>query len=83
MNAAPQRSIVIAYEDDYCGNLHLLIKALRRDRGLPGLCLEARSVHGTGGFARRCPGSCARRSKRPGGRRIASCASPTPTAPGT
>jgi hypothetical protein len=55
MNVATQRSIVIAYEDQYCDKLHLLIKALRRDRGQPGLCLEARSVHGTGGFAKEVP----------------------------
>ncbi|WP_437683394.1 hypothetical protein [Sorangium sp. So ce131] len=44
------RSIVIAYEDKYCEELHRFIKRLRNDNGLPGICLESRSVQGTGGF---------------------------------
>lgn len=50
------RSIVIAYEDQYCEKLHLLVKALRKDRGLPkDVCLESRSVRGTGGFVNEVP----------------------------
>lgn len=45
------RSIVVAYEDKYCEELHLLIKALRRDRQQPAVILESRTVKGTGGFA--------------------------------
>jgi hypothetical protein len=37
-------AIVIAYEDAYHEELHRLVKALRRDRGLPGLILEAQPV---------------------------------------
>jgi hypothetical protein len=48
-------SIIIAYEDDYHEELHLLIKALRRDRGLLGIILEARPVRGTGNFAHEVP----------------------------
>ena len=48
-------SIVIAYEDDYHEELHLLVKALRRDRGLPGLVLEGRPVRGTGNFVHEAP----------------------------
>lgn len=51
-------SIVIAYEDDYHEELHLLIKALRRDRGLPGLILEGRPVRGTGKFGHEVPSRC-------------------------
>jgi hypothetical protein len=49
------RSIVIAYEDKYFEELHRLIKRLRVDHGLPGLCLEPRSVQGTGGFINEVP----------------------------
>lgn len=48
-------SIVIAYEDDYHEELHLLVKALRRDRGLPGMILEGRPVFGTGNFVHEAP----------------------------
>ena len=47
-------SILIAYEDDYHEELHLLLKALRRDRGLAGLTLEG-PVRGTGNFVREAP----------------------------
>lgn len=49
------RSIVIAYEDKYFGELHLLIKRLRADHSLPGVCLESSSVQGTGGFINEVP----------------------------
>lgn len=49
------RSIVIAYEDDYCKELHLLIKRLRVDGGQPGLILESATVRGTGGFINEVP----------------------------
>lgn len=49
------KSILIAYEDQYHQKLHLLIKRLRRDRGLPGVILEGRSVRGTGGFINEVP----------------------------
>lgn len=49
------KSVVIAYEDDYCEELHLLIKRLRGDLGLPGLCLEPIAVRGTGGFVNEVP----------------------------
>ncbi|HEY8379223.1 MAG TPA: hypothetical protein VIK91_22170 [Nannocystis sp.] len=55
MSAPGARAILIAYEDQYFEQFHLLVKALRRDRGLPGLCLEGRTVHGTGGFAKEIP----------------------------
>jgi len=45
------KSIVLAYEDQYCEELHRLIRALRRDAGQPGLVIEARAVRGTGNFA--------------------------------
>lgn len=45
------KSVVLAYEDQYCEELHRLIKALRRDAGQPGLILEPRAVRGTGNFA--------------------------------
>lgn len=55
MNSSTQRSIVIAYEDQYCDALHGLIKRLRRDHDLPGLCLDSHTVRGTGGFAKEVP----------------------------
>lgn len=48
-------AIVIAYEDAYHEQFHLLVKALRRDRGLPGLILEAQPVGGTGNFVHEAP----------------------------
>lgn len=45
------KSVVVAYEDQYCEELHRLVKALRRDAGQPGLVLEPRAVRGTGNFA--------------------------------
>ncbi|WP_437640399.1 hypothetical protein [Sorangium sp. So ce854] len=48
-------SIVIAYEDDYHEELHLLVKALRQDRGLPGMIVEGRPVRGTGNFVHETP----------------------------
>lgn len=48
-------AIVIAYEDAYHEELHRLVKALRRDRGLPGLILEAQPVRGTGKFVHDAP----------------------------
>jgi hypothetical protein len=47
------RSIVIAYEDDYHEELHLLVKAMRRDLGLPEMIVEGRPVRGTGNTASR------------------------------
>ncbi len=47
-----QRAVVVAYEDQYCEELHRLVKRLRADQGLPGLILEARSVRGDGGFVK-------------------------------
>ena len=49
------RSIVIAYEDDYHEELHLLVKAMRRDRGLPEMLVEGRPVRGTGNFVHEAP----------------------------
>jgi hypothetical protein len=49
------KSVLMAYEDQYFEALHGLIKALRRDRGLPPICLEPRSVRGTGGFVNEVP----------------------------
>ncbi len=49
------KSIVIAYEDNYHEELHHLVKALRRDRGLPGIILEGRPVRGTGNFVAETP----------------------------
>jgi hypothetical protein len=49
------KSVLIAYEDQYFEALHGLVRALRRDRGLPGICLEPRSVRGTGGFVNEVP----------------------------
>jgi len=49
------KSIVVAYEDKYCNELHLLVKALRRDAGAPAMILEPRSVRGTGRFANEVP----------------------------
>jgi hypothetical protein len=49
------KSLVIAYEDDYHEELHLLIKALRNERGLPGVILEGRPVRGTGNFVNEVP----------------------------
>ncbi|WP_437300233.1 hypothetical protein [Sorangium sp. So ce426] len=49
------RSIVIAYEDDYHEELHLLVKAMRRDRGLPEMIVEGRPVRGTGNFVHEAP----------------------------
>lgn len=48
-------SIVIAYEDDYHKELHLLVKALRRDRGQSPVILEDRTVRGTGNFVGEVP----------------------------
>lgn len=53
--SAASRSIVLAYEDQYCDALHLFLKRLRRDRGLPGIVLEPWPVRGTGNFAREVP----------------------------
>ena len=50
-----ERSIVIAYEDDDCDELHRLLKALRRDVGQSGVILEARPVKGTGQFVNEVP----------------------------
>lgn len=50
-----QKSIVIAYEDNYCDQFHLLLKRLRRDLGQPELILEARPVKGTGQFVNEVP----------------------------
>lgn len=44
------KSIVVAYEDQYCEELHGLLKKLRRDAEQPGLILEPRPVRGTGNF---------------------------------
>lgn len=55
MSAPSMRSILIAYEDEYFEQFHLFIKALRRDHGLPGLCLEGRTMRGTGNFANELP----------------------------
>lgn len=49
------KSIVLAYEDQYCEELHRLVRALRRDAGQPGLVLESRAVRGTGNFAEEVP----------------------------
>lgn len=48
-------TIVIAYEDKYCEQLHTLIKGLRKDLGLTLHPLEPRSVHGTGGYVNEVP----------------------------
>lgn len=45
------KSVVLAYEDSYCDELHRLIKAPRRDAGQPALILEPRPIRGTGNFA--------------------------------
>jgi hypothetical protein len=50
-----QKSIVIAYEDNYCDEFHLLVKKLRRDLGQSDLILEARPVKGTGQFINEVP----------------------------
>ncbi len=48
-------SILIAYEDEYHEELHLLVKRLRADRGVPGLVLEKATVRGTGNFVTEVP----------------------------
>lgn len=48
-------TIVIAYEDTNCEQLHILIKGLRKDLGLALHPLELRSVHGTGGYINEVP----------------------------
>jgi hypothetical protein len=48
-------STLLAYEDQYHDNLHLLIKKLRRDAALPGIILEKTTVRGTGGFINDVP----------------------------
>ncbi|HRI72014.1 MAG TPA: hypothetical protein PK156_47605 [Polyangium sp.] len=50
-----QKAIVIAYEDAYCNEFHLLLKKLRRDVGLSDVILEARPVKGTGQFVHEVP----------------------------
>lgn len=55
MNSPSLRSIVVAYEDQYCDALHLFLKNLRRDHGAAGIVLEARPVGGTGNFTREAP----------------------------
>lgn len=46
---------LLVYEDQYCGELHSLVKGLRKDAGHPGRILEFASVRGTGNFAREVP----------------------------
>lgn len=71
------KSVVLAYEDQYCEELHRLIEALRRDAGQPGLILDREPFGEPGTSPKRCRSSCDCRSNKPGGRPIASCASPT------
>lgn len=48
------RSVVVVYEDEYCEELHRLVKRLRKESGRGGV-LEPATATGTGGFQRDLP----------------------------
>lgn len=48
-------TVIVAYEDKYCAQLHLLVKRLRKDRHAVPLIIEPWPVKGTGNFARDVP----------------------------